>query len=176
MLLKNQNKIKLNYYNSKFKKKEFPLVVVTDRVLRPANIGGLIRISDAFGVKKIYFGGPIVKLNNKVWNISRSTEKEVDFEQNEDTINLIKNLKQKKYKIVAIEITKKSIPISKIEFENKSKIVLLIGSERYGIDSKLLNLADSVYHIEMFGQNSSMNVVQAASIALYETTKILDND
>ena len=51
MLLKNQNKIKLNYYNSKFKK-EFPLVVVTDRVLRPANIGGLIRISDAFGVKK----------------------------------------------------------------------------------------------------------------------------
>ena len=50
MLLKNQNKIKLNYYISKFKKKEFPLVVVTDRVLRPANIGGLIRISDAFGV------------------------------------------------------------------------------------------------------------------------------
>ena len=49
-------------------------------------------------------------------------------------------------------------------------------SERYGIDSKLINLADSVYHIEMFGQNSSMNVVQAASIALYETTKILDND
>ena len=107
MLLKNQNKIKLNYYNSKFKKKEFPLVVVTDRVLRPANIGGLIRISDAFGVKKIYFGGPIVKLNNKVWNITRSTEKEVNFEQNEDTINLLKNLKQKKYKIIAIEFTKK---------------------------------------------------------------------
>ena len=74
------------------------------------------------------------------------------------------------------ELTKVRKTISKIEFENKSKIVLLIGSERYGIDSKLLNLADSVYHIEMFGQNSSMNVVQAASIALYETTKILDND
>ena len=54
MLLKNQNKIKLNYYNSKFKKKEFPLVVVTDRVPRPANIGGLIRISMPLGSKNLF--------------------------------------------------------------------------------------------------------------------------
>ncbi len=35
----------------------------------------------------------------------------------------------------------------------------------------VLNQTDCVVHIEMFGQNSSMNVVQAANIALYEITK-----
>ena len=58
MLLKNQNEIKLNYYNSKF---ENSLVVVTDRVL-DLQILEDNWISDTFGVKKIYFCGPIRKI------------------------------------------------------------------------------------------------------------------
>ena len=53
--------------------------------------------------------------------------------------------------------------------------MLVVGSERNGIQHEILTCADSVYHIPMYGQNSSMNVAQATSIALYEITKLLSN-
>ena len=50
---------------------------------------------------------------------------------------------------------------------------MVVGAERYGISENILNILDDCYHIEMYGQNSSMNVAQATSIALYELTKKL---
>ena len=69
--------MQLNHYNSKFKAKEFPIVLLTDHVVRPANVGGLFRIADAFGVQKLILGGTL-ELNRKVWNTSRATEKAID--------------------------------------------------------------------------------------------------
>jgi tRNA G18 (ribose-2'-O)-methylase SpoU len=50
---------------------------------------------------------------------------------------------------------------------------LLIGSEIAGVSESLLATANQITHINMYGSNSSMNVVQAASIALYEITNRL---
>ena len=171
MHLKNNNDLQLNYYNSKFKRQKIPIVIVADRLVSHENIGGLFRISDAFWVSKIYFGGSQEKFKKKVFNVSRSTEKVVDYEHINDTFALVKEFKAKKRKIIGIEITKNSNPISKVKFDKDDYFVLIFGNERNGISYDLLNLCDDIYHIEMFGQNSSMNVIQAASIALYEITK-----
>ena len=48
---------------------------------------------------------------------------------------------------------------------------MLIGNEIDGISETFLKKSHQVIHIEMFGKNSSMNVVQATGIALYELTK-----
>jgi len=77
--------------------------------------------------------------------------------------------------VICVEITENSKSISEIQSENNQKIVLVVGSERYGIQHEILTCADSVYHIPMYGQNSSMNVAQATSIALYEITKLMSN-
>ena len=57
------------------------------------------------GSKKFIYG-PVVKLNNKVWNITRSAEKEVILNKRGHN-KFDKKSQAKKYKIVAIEITKK---------------------------------------------------------------------
>ncbi|MEJ6791494.1 MAG: adenylyl-sulfate kinase, partial [Lacinutrix sp.] len=49
----------------------------------------------------------------------------------------------------------------------------IIGDENFGISESILKQCDTTIHINMFGQNSSMNVVQATNIALYEITKQL---
>ena len=49
----------------------------------------------------------------------------------------------------------------------------MVGDENFGVSDDVLKLSDVVIHIDMFGQNSSMNAVQAANIALYEITKQL---
>ena len=165
--------MQLNHYNSKFNKNVFPIVLVTDTVVRPVNVGSLLRTADAFGVKKIIFGGSPIELNKKTWNASRATEKVVDFKQVENTVCIIKNYKEAGYRVIALEITDESVPLYKLKNDNNQHTVLIVGSERHGITKELLDLSDEVYHIEMYGQNSSMNVVQATSIALYEITNKL---
>ena len=83
----------------------------------------------------------------------------------------IQELKAENYTLIALEITEKSIPISELKLEKNSKIAIVIGDENHGVSASILEQCDTVVHIEMYGQNSSMNVVQATSIALYEFTK-----
>ena len=52
----------------------------------------------------------------------------------------------------------------------------MIGDENHGVSASILGECDAVVHIEMYGQNSSMNVVQATSIALYEFTRKLSKN
>ena len=141
--------------------------------MRPVNVGSLIRTADAFGVKKIIFGGSPIKMNKKTWKASRATEKVVDFKQVENTLCEIKNYKEAGYRVLALEIIDESIPINNLKNDTNQRTVLIVGSERHGITKELLDLSDEVYHIQMYGQNSSMNVVQATSIALYEITNKL---
>ena len=167
--------MQLDHYSSKFEKNQFAIILLTDNVTRPANVGSIFRIADAFGVEKLILGGSAIELNRKVWNTSRATEKVIEFEQIENSQVVIKNLKKEGYSVICVEITENSKSISEIQSENNQKIVLVVGSERYGIQHEILTCADNVYHIPMYGQNSSMNVAQATSIALYEITKLLSN-
>lgn len=165
--------MQLDHYSSKFVKKKFPIVLVADQVVRPTNIGSLLRLADAFGIEKLILGGPPIELNRKVWNTSRATEKVVAFEQTIDTLFELQKLRSEGYLLMGLEITSTSTPLTKIEFKKSQKIALVVGAERYGISENILNILDDCYHIEMYGQNSSMNVAQATSIALYELTKKL---
>ena len=77
--------------------------------MRPVNVGSLLRTADAFGVKKIIFGGSPIELNKKTWNASRATENAVDFKQVEDTVCEIKNYKEAGYRVIALEITDEAL-------------------------------------------------------------------
>jgi tRNA G18 (ribose-2'-O)-methylase SpoU len=78
------------------------------------------------------------------------------------------------FEIIALEITNTSVPIQKITTPKGQKIALLIGNEIDGVSEALLAIANQTTHITMYGNNSSMNVVQATSIALYEISNQLN--
>jgi tRNA G18 (ribose-2'-O)-methylase SpoU len=164
--------MQLDHYTSKFSKKTFPIVLVSDNVSHAANLGSLFRTADAFGVMHLILGGSPVELGRKFTKTSRATEQSVSFEQIENTLEKIKDLKSKNY-VIGLEITENSVQISDLDFPENSKIAFVIGDEKQGVSSSILEICDHVVHIEMYGQNSSMNVVQAASIGLYEFTKKL---
>lgn len=168
--------MQLNHYTSKFSKREFPIVLLSDHVSHAANLGSLFRTADAFGIERLILGGPIVEMNRKFTKTSRATEHSVAFEQHETLSEKIQELKAKNYTLIALEITDKSLPVSELNLEKNSKIAFVIGDENYGVSEVILEQCDAVVHIEMYGQNSSMNVVQATSIALYEFTKKLSTN
>jgi tRNA G18 (ribose-2'-O)-methylase SpoU len=142
-------------------------------VTNAPNLGSLFRIADAFSIEKLMLCGENITIGRKVTKTSRATEKVVDFEIAESALSVTKTLKNEGYQIIALEITNKSKPIHNFKFSTEKPIVLVIGDESFGVSETILNLSDAIIHIDMFGNNSSMNVVQATNIALYEITKQL---
>lgn len=163
--------MQLNHEENQFESKQFPITLVCDNIYFQQNIGSLFRIGEAFGIEKIIFSGRDIPLNpRKINKTSRSTHLHVPYSVIEETDVLIDYLLKNKYEIIALEIASNSIPLKEVNIPQDKKIALLIGSEINGISNELLSIANQIVHINMYGNNSSMNVVQAAGIALYELT------
>lgn len=164
--------MQLTHYNTTFKKCLFPIILVCDNVSKAPNVGSLFRTADAFGIEKIIFCGAPIPKGRHMTKIARSTDRFVDFEECLDCFEVVNSLKNKAYNIIGVEITTNSQSLYNYKFLN-TPIALVVGDENFGISERVLNLCDDIVHIDMFGKNSSMNVVQATNVALYEITKQL---
>ena len=145
--------------------------MVCDNVTNAPNIGSLFRICDAFGIEQLILCGDHITLGRKITKTSRATEKVVNYKIKASASIVIKNLKSEGYQIIALEITDSSKSIHTFNFSKEKPIALIIGDENFGVSENILKISDAIIHINMFGLNSSMNVVQATNIALYEITK-----
>ncbi len=162
-----------DHYSTQFSERKFPITVVCDGVYFQQNIGSIFRVCEAFGVEKIIFSGEhFVFSERKINKTSRATHKHLPYEIISNQNDLLHYLQTCNASIIALEITSKSTPISQFDFNSVSTpLVILIGSEINGISDAILKVSPHHLHIEMFGKNSSMNVVQSLGIALYEFTK-----
>jgi len=159
----------LTHYDIENNQKQFPITIVCDAIRTPENIGMCFRISESFGVKKIYFHESSPTIENRiVKKTARNTVNQIEHASYSNFTTIIQELKAAGNTIIGIEITDKSINIQDFEFENHQKIVLLLGSERNGIEN--IQLVDHTVAIPMFGRNSSMNVIHSLAITLYEVT------
>lgn len=162
-----------SHSSTPFSQKKFPIIVVCDAVSSPANIGALFRVSEAFGVEEIIFCGPSIDLSStRVKRTARNTLEKVPYSIKEDVLSELQQLKTNGYELLALEITNNSVLLENLHL-NESKVAIIIGNERNGISKAALNMVSQTIHLEMYGKNSSMNVVQAAGIALYSITKKL---
>ena len=162
----------LTHYDIKNKQQQFPITIVCDAIRTPENIGMCFRISESFGVQKIFLheSSPSIE-NRNVQRTARNTINQIEHETYNDFSQVIHQLKKEGNTIIGIEITDDSINIQNFNFNASKKIVLLLGSERNGIEN--VDLVDATVSIPMYGRNSSMNVIHSLSIALYETTNQL---
>ena len=164
----------LTHYDIQNKQQQFPITIVCDAIRTPENIGMCFRISESFGVEKIYFHGNSPTLENRiVKKTARNTVNQIQHNVYTDFTEIINQLKTEGNTIIGIEITDKSINIQDFNFKNHKKIVLLLGSERNGIEN--IDLVDYTIAIPMFGRNSSMNVIHSLAISLYEVTNQIKN-
>ena len=160
----------LSHNDIENEQKQFPITIVCDAIRTPENIGMCFRISESFGVEKIYFheNSPTIE-NRIVQKTARNTLNQIKHASYNDFDALIHQLKIAGNTIIGIEITDKSINIEDFNFKNYEKIVLILGSERNGIED--INLMDYTISIPMYGRNSSMNVIHSLAIMLYEVTR-----
>lgn len=132
------------------------------------NIGSLFRLAEAMGVNHLYFGNTVDLTSRKIKKAARSTLKSVESTSNISPVFIIKEYLDSGHRVVAVEITDDSKLMKSLMVEANENILLVIGNESKGINSDLLEMIPEKYHIEMYGNNSSMNVISATSMALYQ--------
>ena len=171
----NQRTKQLNHTEVINEVKKFPIAVLCENFLNPENVGMTFRICEAMGVEHLYLTGNSPNVpNRKVVKAARSAHKKVPYHHQLDTVDLLQQLKKDGYTLIGLEITNESKDIRTFDFTKFDKIAFIAGAERYGISDATLQVLDATVHIPMYGVGTSMNVVTALSIGLYEITQQME--
>lgn len=161
-----------SHYDIKNKQHTAKISLLAENIRTPENVGMILRLAEAFGISEVFFSGiDFSDLPTKAKRASRNTYKTIHYHFNVDAAEKIKEYIALDYQTIALEITEQSRPIRELLPDSNGKFLILIGSERQGISEELLHLCEKHYHIPMFGDNSSLNVVNALSIGLYKITE-----
>lgn len=161
--------------HSEFKNKtsKANLYLLINDLTSPANLGSIFRLADAFGVQKIWLHESLANIqkSTRFKRTSRSAEQSVITEYFNDVLKQISEFKTQNKNLIGIELTSNSQNINSYLFDEQKAYVFVLGHERTGISERVLAELDLCLHIDLYGQNSSINVAQSCGIALYEVTR-----
>ncbi len=156
------------------------LVVIAHDMRSTHNVGSLLRTADGMGVKKVFLTGytpyPGMPDDKRLPYLAAKIDKQIDktalgagtmvnWQYEPDIALIIRQVKAEGYAVAALEQAKGSVPLH--QWQPPEKVALLLGNEVEGLDPELCALASDVVEIPMFGRKESLNVIQAAAMALY---------
>lgn len=157
--------------------KRRPVHLILDNVLDTYNIGGLFRIADAVSAREIILCGQSeTPPSSRIHKAAVGLEEWVPWRYEATAKEAVENLRlqHKDIKIVAVEQSEKSIPYHKMEKHllGDFPIAIVVGHETEGVNKNVLDMADLVLEIPLYGVNKSLNVIVSASIVLYKLLEI----
>lgn len=145
-------------------KKKYPLIVALDGIEDPHNLGAIIRTCEAFSVDGIIIlKNKSCQINATVAKVSTGALSNVKVAMVTNLTQTLKELKNNGYWVYAAEATN-SQPYETLDY--KSKTVLVVGSEGFGISHLVKQQADFNIKIDMTGKVNSLNVSVATAILI----------
>lgn len=154
--------------------KRNPIYLVTDNVIDTYNIGSMFRLADAIAAEKYYICGESeYPPNSRIHKSAVGTEEWVPWEHNSSTVSAVQQLKDIGVQIVAVEQDPRSIPASLLPTKIQFPVAIVVGHETTGVSKEVLDMADYIIELQMFGVNKSLNVWGTAAIASYKAIESL---
>lgn len=151
--------------------KRNPIYLVLDEVIDTYNIGSLFRLADAIGAEKMYLCGKMeYPPSSRVHKAAVGTENWVAWEKRDSTKEVITELQNKNIQIIAVEQDPRAADFKTLS--PRFPCAIVVGNETNGINSKVLDLADVIVELPMYGINHSFNVWGSAAVIAY---KILES-
>jgi len=154
--------------------KRNPVYFILDRIIDTYNIGSLFRLADAVAVKKVYLCGSMeYPPSSRIHKAAVGTEVWVPWKKEESTLKTVYNLKKAGIQIIAIEQDSKSIDYSRLPGVLRFPCALIVGNETEGIQRQVLDQADIIVELPMFGINKSFNTWGSAAVIAYKVLEKL---
>jgi tRNA G18 (ribose-2'-O)-methylase SpoU len=145
-----------------------PLVVVMDNIRSMHNVGSVFRTADAFLINGICLCGFTPQPPHRdIHKTALGATDSVDWMYYEATVEAVKDLKARGYKVLAIEQTEGSILLHKYEHSN-TPTAFVFGNEVDGVSDEVIKVCDGVIEIPQWGMKHSLNISVAAAVVLWE--------
>ena len=152
--------------------KRNPIYLVLDRIIDTYNTGSLFRLADAVAAEKMYLCGEMeYPPSSRIHKAAVGTQKWVPWEKKESTLSTIKELKKKGVQILVVEQSKRSISYK--ELKPKFPVAIVVGNETGGVSKEILDEADVIIELPMFGINKSFNVWGSAAVVVYKVLEFI---
>ncbi|GJQ77073.1 hypothetical protein Trydic_g23644 [Trypoxylus dichotomus] len=147
------------------------LILVATLVDSAANLGGIARTCEIYGVKQLIVCDRKVIGVKEFKSLSMSAEHWVDIIEIKqgDLKEYLENVREENYTVIGIEQTAKSVKLHTYKFPRKC--VLVLGNEKEGIPSSIFPFLDVCIEIPQFGLLRSLNVHVAGAITVWEYVK-----
>jgi TrmH family RNA methyltransferase len=147
---------------------ENALVVVTEAIEKPGNLGTILRSADAAGVAAVIVCDRTTDVHNP--NVVRSStgtlfSVPVAEASSEETLAF---LKERGFHILAATPHAEKLHC---EINLVGNVAIALGAEQYGLTARWMDGADLRVRIPMLGLADSLNVSSAATILLYEAVR-----
>ena len=147
---------------------ENALVIVTEAIEKPGNLGTILRSADAAKVAAVIVCDRTTDIHNpNVVRASTGTMFSVPIVEAEsgEALNF---LKANGFKILAATPHAKELHF---EVDLTGRVAIALGAEQYGLTAKWMDGADLRVRIPMLGLADSLNVSAAATILVYEAVR-----
>lgn len=146
------------------------LALLLDNVQGPFNVGGIVRMAAAERVDHLYLAGATPPLDAaKVGKTALGTERYVTWSRFDTLPEALDRIKGDGYALIGIELADQAVPLHEIALNGD--VCLAVGHEDHGLSALTLAACDAAAYIPQMGRVGSLNVAQAASIAIYEARR-----
>ena len=147
---------------------EAPLILVSQGVEKPGNLGAMLRTADAVGVSAVIAADPVTDWSNpNVVRGSKGTVFSVPV-ASASTEAVVAWLRERGIRSVA---TTPDTDLLHTDADLTGAVAILMGTEKEGLTDEALHGADLRVRIPMSGLVNSLNVATAAAVVLYEAVR-----
>lgn len=163
-----------------------PVTFLLDDIRSLYNVGSFFRVADGAGLEKLYLCGitgyperendsrkpwEIESVSKKIHKTALGAENAVAWEYVESPSEIVNELHNDGYQVVAVETDVSNTTLYSATFEQP--VVFIFGNERDGISKDVLTLSDKQVSIPMCGKKGSLNVTTSGAVIAYEMVRRL---
>lgn len=143
-----------------------PLLIMLDGLEDPHNLGAILRSADAIGADGVIIGkNRSVSLNATVAKVSTGAIEHVPVCQVTNLGRILETLKKQGYWVVGTDMHD-AVDYRQVDYN--MPVVLVVGSEGFGISRLVLEKCDYKVTIPMVGHVNSLNASVACAVMLYQ--------
>ena len=164
---------RLALFNKVLNERTNYITIALEDIYQPQNASAVLRTADCFGIQDIhiienrneYNINPDVVVGASKWlNLYKYNEKK------NNTIDTIKHLKQKGYRIIATTPHTNDVLLNDFDV-TKGKFALFFGTELEGISKNVIDNTDEYLRIPMYGFTESYNISVSAALVMQILTE-----
>jgi 23S rRNA (guanosine2251-2'-O)-methyltransferase len=133
-----------------------------------SNVGSMFRTADAFRLEHLYLCGiTATPPHREIYKTAIGATESMAWMYAPTTKEVVLNLRQQGYTIVAVEQAHGSIYLNNFAIDTTAKYAFVMGNEIDGVSNDVMELIDACVEIPQFGSKHSFNVSISAGIVLW---------